>query len=99
LIFASLGRISLNRSCKVDLTLTQPECRQVLQPQQVFSRFLPWLPDEPPHWEVLAAADFFIVEIWNAAGLFRYHVFFVIRLASRAVKIAGIIPEPTGPWM
>jgi len=51
------------------------------------------------HWGVLAAADFFTVEIWNAAGLIRYHVFFVIRLASRAVKIAGIVPEPTGPWM
>jgi hypothetical protein len=51
------------------------------------------------HWDVLAAADFFSVEVWTALGLVRYHVFFVIRLATREVHIAGIIPEPSGPWM
>jgi len=51
------------------------------------------------HWEVLAAADFFCVEVWTALGLVRYHVFFVIRLATREVHIAGIVPEPNGPWM
>ena len=29
----------------------------------------------------------------------RYHVLFVIRLATREVKVAGIIPEPNGEWM
>jgi len=51
------------------------------------------------HWKVLTATDFFDVEIWTAVGLVRYHVWFVIRLASRAVTIAGIVPEPTGSWM
>jgi len=51
------------------------------------------------HWEVLAAADFFCVEVWTALGLVRYHVFFVIRLAAREVHIAGIIPEPNGDRM
>jgi hypothetical protein len=51
------------------------------------------------HWDVLGAADFFSVEVWTAVGLVRYHVFFVIRLATREVQIAGIIPEPNGPWM
>ena len=51
------------------------------------------------HWEVLAAADFFCVEVWTALGLVRYHVFFVIRLVTREVHIAGIVPEPNGPWM
>lgn len=51
------------------------------------------------HWDVLGAADFFSVEVWTAMGLVRYHVFFVIRLATREVQIAGIIPEPNGPWM
>ena len=37
------------------------------------------------HWEVLAAADFFCVEVWTALGLVRYHVFFVIRLVTREV--------------
>jgi len=48
---------------------------------------------------VLAAADFFTVEVWTAVGLVRYHVFFVIRLATREVQIAGIIPEPNAAWM
>jgi len=51
------------------------------------------------HWEVLAATDFFTVEIWTAVGLVRYHVWFVMRLATRMVTIAGIVPEPTGSWM
>ena len=51
------------------------------------------------HWDVLAAADFFSVEVWTALGLVRYHVFFVIRLRTREVHIVGIVPEPHGPWM
>ena len=51
------------------------------------------------HWEVLAAADFFTVELWSWGRLTRYHVLFVIRLATRSVQIAGIIPEPDGKWM
>jgi putative transposase len=51
------------------------------------------------HLAVLAAADFFSVEVWTAVGLVGYHVFFVIRLATREVQIAGIIPEPHGEWM
>ena len=51
------------------------------------------------HFAVLAAADFFSVEVWTAVGLVRYHVLFVIRLATREVQIAGIIPEPHGGWM
>ena len=51
------------------------------------------------HWEVLGAADFFTVELWKWGGLVRYHVLFVIRLSSRKVHIAGIVPEPDGRWM
>jgi putative transposase len=51
------------------------------------------------HWEVLGAADFFTVELWKWGGLVRYHVLFVIRLSSRTVHIAGIVPEPDGEWM
>ena len=36
---------------------------------------------------------------WTALGLVRYPVFFVIRLATREVPIAGIVAEPNGPWM
>lgn len=51
------------------------------------------------HWEVLGAADFFTTELWCWGRLTRYHVLFVIRLATRRVHIAGIIPEPDGRWM
>jgi putative transposase len=51
------------------------------------------------HWKVLGATDFFTVEVWSLGGLVRYHVLFVIRLSSRKVHIAGIIPEPDGIWM
>ncbi len=39
------------------------------------------------------------MEVWTLGGLVRYHVLFVIRLSSREVNIAGIIPEPDGEWM
>ena len=51
------------------------------------------------HWDVVATADFFTVQVWTALGLVRYHVFFVVRLATREVYIARIIPEPHGQWM
>jgi len=47
----------------------------------------------------LAATGFFTVELWTAKGLIRYHVLFVIRLATREVRIAGNVPEPNEPWM
>ena len=51
------------------------------------------------HWEVLAAADFFTVEVWTRSGLVRVVVLFVIELSTRRVKIAGFCTQPDGPWM
>jgi len=51
------------------------------------------------HWNLLGATDFFTVEVWTLGGLVRYHVLFAIRLASRKVNIAAIIPEPDRDWM
>lgn len=51
------------------------------------------------HWDVLAATDFFTVEVWSVVGLVRYHVLFVIELSTRRVDIAGIVREPYGAWM
>lgn len=51
------------------------------------------------HWDVMAATDFFTTEVWTLKGLVRYHILFVIRLATREVKIVGIVPEPYGEWM
>jgi hypothetical protein len=43
---------------------------------------------------VLAAADFFTVEVWGLRGLVTFYVYFVIELATRRIEIAGIIPSP-----
>ena len=51
------------------------------------------------HWEVLVATDFFTVEAWTGRGLVRYHVLFLMQLATCAVKISGVVPEPTESWM
>src|SRR4051812_7269689 len=51
------------------------------------------------HWHVLAAADFFTIEVWTGTGLTRYVVLFVIELATRRVHIAGITAEPNGAWV
>lgn len=51
------------------------------------------------HWESIAAMDFFTVEVWTAKGLTRFHVLFVIDLATRKVEIAGISDCPHGAWV
>jgi transposase InsO family protein len=51
------------------------------------------------HGDVLAATDFLTVEVWRPFGLVRYHVMFIIALATRRVHIAGIIAGPHGTWM
>jgi hypothetical protein len=43
--------------------------------------------------------DFFTVEAVTLAGLVRYHVLFVIDLASRRVELAGIVRQPHEAWM
>ena len=51
------------------------------------------------HWETMAAADFFTVEVWTRKGLQRYIIFFILELSRRRVQIAGIARQPDGLWM
>src|SRR3989442_5652893 len=51
------------------------------------------------HWEVLAATDFFTVEVATWHGLVTYYVLVVMELATRRVQIAGITPHPTTAFM
>jgi len=51
------------------------------------------------HWSTMAATDFFTVEVWTPVGLVRYHVLFVMRLMTREVHFAGMVPEPGQTWM
>jgi hypothetical protein len=47
------------------------------------------------HWEGLAAADFVTIEVLTIRGVVRYVVFFVMKLKTRTVEIAGT-PRPSG---
>jgi hypothetical protein len=49
------------------------------------------------HWGAIAAMDFFTVEVVSLVGLVRYHVLFVIDLASRRVELVGVVHEPHEP--
>ena len=51
------------------------------------------------HWDVLAAADFFTVEVWGLRGLVTFYVFFLIELGTRRIEVAGITPGPNEIWM
>jgi putative transposase len=51
------------------------------------------------HWEVLAATDFFTVEVATWHGLVTYYVLVAMELPTRRVHIAGITPHPTAAFM
>ena len=51
------------------------------------------------HWKVLAASDFFAVEVWTPKGLITYYVLFVIGMADRVVHVVGITTRPDEAWM
>jgi len=51
------------------------------------------------HWEVLAATDFFSVEVATWHGLVTYYVLVVMELNTRRVEIAGITPHPGAAFM
>jgi hypothetical protein len=59
----------------------------------------PWKTFLAAHWEGLAAADFFTVEVLTMGGLVPYVVCFVLKLKTRAVEIAGITRQPHEAWM
>ena len=70
-----------------------------LDPAPERNQRTPWKTFLQTHWEGLAAADLFTVEVLTLAGLRRYFVFFVMELKTRRVHIAGIHPQPDGRWM
>jgi putative transposase len=58
-----------------------------------------WTPFLKLHWDVLAATDFFTVEVATWHGLVTYDVLVVMELATRRVQVAGITPHPTAAFM
>jgi transposase InsO family protein len=73
--------------------------RHGIEPAPERRRKTTWRQFLQAHWDVMAAADFFTTEVWSPVGLVRYHVFFVIKLATRQVEVAGVVRDPHGAWM
>jgi transposase InsO family protein len=89
---------------KLGHTVSRSTVRRILKergidPAPERSKRMPWRTFLKAHWEAIAAADFFTVEVLSRVGLIRYIVFFVIDLSTRKVEIAGIAPIPDGLWM
>jgi putative transposase len=51
------------------------------------------------HQAVLAATDFFTVEVLTLRGLMTYYVLFFIHLESRKICVAGVTRHPDQEWM
>jgi len=51
------------------------------------------------HWDVMAATDFFTVEVWTPRGLLTYYALFVIQLKTRSVHVAGVTTSPNSAYM
>jgi putative transposase len=65
-----------------------------IDPAPERDKHMPWSTFLRAHRECLVATDFLTVEVCTIRGLVTYYVLFLIDIASRAVKIAGITPHP-----
>jgi len=72
---------------------------QGIEPTPTRGRRYSWGTFIKAHLGAIAAADFFTVEVMSLAGLVRFHVLFVMDIASRTVEIAGITASPDGGWI
>jgi transposase InsO family protein len=70
-----------------------------MEPAPERSKRTSWSDFLRAHWGAIAAMDFFTVEVVTWTGLVRFHILFVIDLATRRVEIAGIVEQPHEAWM
>ena len=70
-----------------------------IEPAPARGKAMPWKTFLKAHFGVIAATDFFSVEVLTLTGLVRYVVLFIIDLESRRVHIAGVVRQPHGGWM
>ena len=80
-------------------TIAQILQRHGIDPAPERKRKTTWKEFLSQHWELIAAADFFTVEVWTRRGLQRYLVLFLMELSTRKVEIAGIGAAANGLWM
>jgi hypothetical protein len=70
-----------------------------LEPAPKRGKTMPWKTFLKAHFGVIAATDFFSVEVLTLGGRVRYVVWFVIDLESRRVHIAGLVQCPHDAWI
>ena len=70
-----------------------------IDPAPLRGKAMSWSTLLKAHWGVIAATDFFSVEVLTRTGLVRYFVLFIIDLQSRRIEVAGIVQQPHGRWM
>ncbi|MDH3217582.1 MAG: integrase core domain-containing protein [Candidatus Krumholzibacteria bacterium] len=73
--------------------------RHGIEPAPERQKHTTWSTFLKSHWELLAATDFFTIEVWTMRGLVTYYVLFTIHLASRRVHVAGITTSPNSAFM
>ena len=73
--------------------------RHGIAPAPHRSRTMSWKDFLAAHMNVLAATDFFTVEVLKWRGLVTYYVLFFLHLETRRITIAGITRHPDEEWM
>jgi len=73
--------------------------RNGLQPAPVRGKGTTWSEFIRTHLKLIAATDFFSVEVLTLHGLVTYYVLFFMHLGTRRVEIAGITDSPNEGWM
>lgn len=68
-------------------------------PEPEHSKRMDWCRFIETHRHIMAATDFFTVEVVTPHGLVRHMVMFFIDLATRSVELAGVRVDPHGGWM
>ena len=51
------------------------------------------------HIKTFWATDFFTKTVWTLRGPVTYYILFFIHIQTRRVHLAGMTPNPDGPWM
>jgi putative transposase len=70
-----------------------------IEPAPARGKGMPWSVFLKAHWKALVAAAFFSVQVWSWRGLMTHYVLFVIDLATRRIRIAGITVHRNADWM
>lgn len=73
--------------------------RHSIAPAPQRSRTTTWKEFIRRHLDVLAATDFFTVEVLTWRGLVTYYVLFFMHIESRRVWLGGITRHPEAEWM